>query len=252
MYIHRIFLGTVVAMGVVVTALPASAAGLFGLHDHGTWFGSSGLGGLRIPQQGSWASSRKTRPLAATTGTGTTTAADRGRDVAHSIRWSIVTTGSAGTSTGSGDVTGTRSRDAMVTAGTTTGEEGAGNRVVGRAGRDALSQPVRGWWQRYRLLRSHLWAIPQSRYPTRSSGQSQAIRRALDAGGNSAATWDKPRESERQCERRGEDYQKRSGRLRQSVPGVPPDGAGGQPDRAGLPGSLPRPQRQLAPPVEPG
>ncbi len=41
MQVHRSFLGTVVAMGVVLTALPASAAGLFGLHDHATWFGAS-------------------------------------------------------------------------------------------------------------------------------------------------------------------------------------------------------------------
>ena len=34
------FLGGILAIGLVATALPASAAGRFGLHDHGTWFGA--------------------------------------------------------------------------------------------------------------------------------------------------------------------------------------------------------------------
>lgn len=52
MYIHRIFLGTVVAMGVVVMALPASAAGLFGLHNHGTWFGDPVFAGSGYHSKG--------------------------------------------------------------------------------------------------------------------------------------------------------------------------------------------------------
>ena len=52
MYIHRIFLGTVVAMGVVVMALPASAAGLLGLHDHGAWFGTPVLVGSGYHSKG--------------------------------------------------------------------------------------------------------------------------------------------------------------------------------------------------------
>ena len=40
MYVHRIFLGGVLAVGLVATAIPVSAIGLFGPHGHGPWFGA--------------------------------------------------------------------------------------------------------------------------------------------------------------------------------------------------------------------
>ena len=40
MYVRRIFLGSMLAMGLVATALPATAIELFGPHGHGEWSGA--------------------------------------------------------------------------------------------------------------------------------------------------------------------------------------------------------------------
>ena len=198
MYVHRIFLGTAVAMGIVVTALPASAAGLFGLHDHGTWFGAPILVGSgyrseghrhRHGRHGHWRHDWVPAWPTAWAGQGVPDPLHAG---ASSRR--------AGMARAPGVATPETPGAAAARAPSERRLGGGGRHRAGRAGRDALSQPVRGWWQRYRLLRSPWCAIPQSRSlltATSKPGDSPSPRCRRQQRGH----LDKPREPGRQRER---------------------------------------------------
>ena len=54
MCVHRIFLGSVLAIGLVATARPASALGLFEPLGHGTWSGAPVFVGSGLHGEGHW------------------------------------------------------------------------------------------------------------------------------------------------------------------------------------------------------
>ena len=54
MYVYRIFLGGVLALGLVANAIPVSAIGLFGPHGHGPRFGSPVFVGSGYHGDGHW------------------------------------------------------------------------------------------------------------------------------------------------------------------------------------------------------